>query len=289
MSGSPLSQDDFSIHMETLARFRRQMESLYRLCELALPRLGVTEAGLPYVISLPADPDAPLDQFAAHMEGGSTPGGWLGPALTVLDSVQASQAGREAAERARVEVAAGIHMPYWGLLWASGQALAESVLAERDWFCGRRVLELGCGLGLTAAAALTAGAQVWAADCFDEALLFTSFNTLRIAGRRPQTLLLDWRTTEGRSACRSIGPFDGIVAADVLYEEADIEPLLELLPTLLAPEGICWLAEPGRRVARAFLGAAVARGWQDREVVYERGWPPDGEAIRVTVHALRPA
>jgi len=201
----------------------------------------------------------------------------------------AGQVGREAAELARAEVAAGVHMPYWGLLWASGQALAESVLTEREWFSGRRVLELGCGLGLTAAAALAVGAQVWAADCFEEALLFTSYNTLRIACCRPQTALLDWRTAEGRSACRSIGPFDGVLAADVLYEEADIEPLLELLPTLLAPEGICWLAEPGRRVARAFLNAAVARGWQDREAVYERAWPPDGEAVRVTVHALLPA
>jgi predicted nicotinamide N-methyase len=289
VSDLPLSEDEFSARRETLAKFRGQMERLYRLCDLPLPTLGITETGVFYVISLPADPDAPLDQFVSHLEGASTPKSRLGPELTDLDSTPASEAGKEAAERARVEVAAGVHMPYWGLLWASGQALAESVLAEREWFPGRRVLELGCGLGLTTAAALMAGAQVWAVDCFDEALLFTSYNTLRIAGHRPQTLLLDWRTAEGRSACRSIGPFDGILAADVLYEEADVEPLLELLPALLGPKGICWLAEPGRRVARAFLGSAVDRGWQDREVVYERDWPPDGESIRVTVHALRPA
>lgn len=289
VSDSALSPDDLSARMKTLARLRRQMESLYRLRELPLPKLGVTEAGLPYVISLPADPDAPLDQFAAGLEGGSTPEGRPGLELAFADSVPAGQVGREAAARARVEVAAGIHMPYWGLLWASGQALAESVLTEREWFRGRRVLELGCGLGLTAAAALATGAQVWAADCFEEALLFTSYNTLQIAGCGPQTVLLDWRTAEGRAACRSIGPFDGILAADVLYEEADIEPLLELLPTLLAPKGICWLAEPGRRVARAFLSAAIARGWQDREVMYERGWPPDGETAGVTVHELLPA
>ena len=41
-------------------------------------------------------------------------------------------------------------MPYWATPWASGLFLAETVLARPEALRGRRVLELGCGLGTTA-------------------------------------------------------------------------------------------------------------------------------------------
>jgi predicted nicotinamide N-methyase len=55
----------------------------------------------------------------------------------------------------------------------------------------------------------------------------------------------DWRTLEGA--------YDLALAADVLYEERYVEPLLEVLPRL-APEAL--LAEPGRPHAAAFLERA---------------------------------
>ena len=48
-----------------------------------------------------------------------------------------------------------------------------------------------------------------------------------------------------------------MLAADVLYEGRNVEPLLELLPRL-APEVL--LAEPGRPYAAAFLVRAARRG-----------------------------
>jgi predicted nicotinamide N-methyase len=268
---------------QILADLRRKMAALYTLRDLPLPSLGVTETGQPYVIALPADPDASLDQLAAQLESRKNSG-----ILVEEARLMGETGGRDVAgERARASVAAGIHMPYWSLLWASGQALAETVLADRETFCGRRGLELGCGLGLVAAAALAAGTHLWVADCFPEALLFTQFNGLRLSGRMPESLLLDWRTPEGREACRASGPFDVLLAADVLYEEEDLMPLLELIPSLLSPGGTIQLAEPGRRVSRAFLAAAAERDWRSRRtLVYRRRWPPDEEIVEVIVHTL---
>ena len=48
--------------------------------------------------------------------------------------------------------------PYWAFAWAGGQALARYVLDNRALFAGRRVLDLGSGSGLTAIAAMRAGA-----------------------------------------------------------------------------------------------------------------------------------
>jgi predicted nicotinamide N-methyase len=265
-------------------KLTHRARSLFALRELTLMLPG---AAHPYRMVLPADPDAPLDQFATsafHVEADH--------------QATARNAGlpplRAAACDARRILATGEHLPYWGLLWPSGQALAEALLAARETLAetppaggrGRTALELGCGLGLTATAALELGYRLIATDCFPEALVFCRSNTLRNLGRQPRTWLLDWRTPSGRAACLSAAPLDLLLAADVLYEEPDIAPLLDLAPRLLAPGGAFWLAEPGRRVSRAFVTEARARGWHDAPTEYVCAWPPDGDVVAVTVHRL---
>jgi predicted nicotinamide N-methyase len=175
-------------------------------------------------------------------------------------------------------------MPYWALLWPSGMALAEALLANPEIARQGRTLELGCGLGMTAVAALHAGATLWTADCFAEALAFCRYNTLRNTGRRAHPLLVDWRGPAGQEACVAAGPFALVLAADVLYEPEDVTPLLNLIPRLLTPGGALWLAEPGRRISLAFTQAAAERGWRDEPTEVERVWPHDTKPTRVTVH-----
>ena len=125
-----------------LAGLYQEMERLYALQDIVLPALGTAWDGRPFTITLPADPDAPLDQFASHLEGA------LDPPPFNKGKLELPVGKDTAAEQARAAVAAGIHMPYWGLLWASGQALAENGAGREELFRGRRGLELGCGLGL---------------------------------------------------------------------------------------------------------------------------------------------
>jgi predicted nicotinamide N-methyase len=54
------------------------------------------------------------------------------------------------------------------------------------------------------------------------------------------------------------GPWDLILAADVLYTRANVETALRLLPELLAPWGEVRIADPDRAGAREFLAAARA-------------------------------
>lgn len=249
----------------TLTRLRQRMERLYPLQDFALTIPG---APAPYSIALPADPYAPLDRLAAEMTSGQAP--------------QAS--GDDAAAVARRSLTSGSHLPYWALLWPSGMALAETLLARPDDVRGKRVLEIGCGLGVTAIAALACGANLWVVDVFAEALLFCRYNTLRNAGRAPHTLPANWRTDAGRDACRALGAFDVVLAADVLYEEDDREPLAQWVPELLKPDGVFWLAEPGRRVSKGFVADRVAAGWHDEATSYERPWPPEEKVVTVTAH-----
>jgi predicted nicotinamide N-methyase len=248
-----------------LERLQRQLQGRYPLHEAPVSLAGLAE---PALITLPADPDGPLDQLAAVQAG----------------AYRTPVTGARAARVAQRAVLSGAHMPYWALLWPSGMALAEALLAEPEVVRQGHTLELGCGLGVTAIAALHAGATLWTADCFAEALAFCRYNTLRNTGQRPHPLLLDWRTAAGQEACVAAGPFALVLAADVLYEPEDVAPLLDLVPRLVAPGGAFWLAEPGRRVSLAFMRAATERGWRDDPTDDERLWPHDTKPTRVTVH-----
>jgi predicted nicotinamide N-methyase len=268
MSRRPVASDAVSD-----ARLRYRLSRRFALRDLPLRLEGTA---LPLVVTLPADPDAPLDQMAARQAQRQT----LRPAA----DARRGGAGANAAAVARATVAEGAHLPYWALLWPSGLALAEALLAERASAQGKRTLELGCGLGVTAAVALALGAQLTVSDLFDDALLFAEYNSRRCAGGAPAALLLNWRTAAGRERLLRAAPFELLLAADVLYEPEDLEPLLTLAPELLCPGAPFWLAEPGRKASRAFVAAALARGWRDQPSVAERAWPPDDEVTRVTIH-----
>jgi predicted TPR repeat methyltransferase len=55
------------------------------------------------------------------------------------------------------------------------------------------------------------------------------------------------------------GPWDLVLAADVLYLAANVESLLRALPRLVAGDGEAWIADPDRRGGRDFLAAARKR------------------------------
>jgi predicted nicotinamide N-methyase len=102
---------------------------------------------------------------------------------------------------------------YWLFCWASGQVLAEVLLADPRWVRGRRVLDFGCGSGVVAIAAALAGAsEVIACDHDPLALQATQAN----AALNGVDLVLspNFDEVEGR--------IDLILVADVLYDRENL-------------------------------------------------------------------
>ncbi|HEV7752632.1 MAG TPA: methyltransferase domain-containing protein [Baekduia sp.] len=165
--------------------------------------------------------------------------------------------------------------PYWARPWPSGLALAGA-LAEAPPAAGARVLELGCGLAAPSIVAARAGAGVLATDGVPDAVTFAAHN-LALNEVDAQVAVVDWAAHGEALVAR--GPFDVVLAADVLYTRANVETALRLWPRLLAPGGVLHLADPQRAGTRDFL--AAARG--TFSVVSQRR--DDGVAL----HVLRPA
>jgi predicted nicotinamide N-methyase len=147
--------------------------------------------------------------------------------------------------------------PFWSVLWRSGVALAREL--DGTTLRGARVVELGCGLAVPSIAAARAGAAVLATDADTEALTLAARNA-QANDVRIETATVEWAKPD---ELVSRGPFDVVLAADVLYERSSVALLLSLLPRL-APEA--WLADPGRPALDAFLEQA-ARRWRVSERV----------------------
>ena len=140
--------------------------------------------------------------------------------------------------------------PYWSVLWRSGVALAREL--DREDLRGKRVIELGCGLAVPSLAAARGGARVIATDGDIDALGLVQRNATA-NGVRLETAAVDWADPD---ELVERGPFDLVLATDVLYERPSVAMLLELLPRL-AP--VAWVADPGRPAAEAFFEQAFRR------------------------------
>jgi len=132
-------------------------------------------------------------------------------------------------------------LPYWAELWPAATALAEAL----PDVAGLRVIELGCGLGLPSLVAAARAADVtgtdWAAEAIDLLRENAARNSIRLRAEQ-----WDWREPRGER-------YDLALAADVLYEQRNVEPLVARLREL-APVAYVGLA--GRPYEAEFLRAA---------------------------------
>ncbi|WP_169542229.1 class I SAM-dependent methyltransferase [Solirubrobacter soli] len=169
------------------------------------------------------------------------------------------------------EGGAGRPVPYWARPWPSGQTLAAH-LRERP--VEGRVLELGCGLALPSVVAAQAGASVLATDGHTDAVAFAA-HVLAINEVEGEVAHVDWAEHGDQLVER--GPWDLVLAADVLYTSANVNAAQHLFHRLVAPTGTLILADPNRKGAQGFLASARARF----DLVSARG--PD-----VSLHTLTP-
>ena len=164
-------------------------------------------------------------------------------------------------------------LPFWAELWPSGVALARALSGQP--LAGRRLLELGCGLGLVSVTAALAGARVLSVDRSPEAITFAAAN----AARNGVTLRTAVCSFDQPEELIAEAPWELVLAADVLYEQRNVPVLLWLLPRLVTAGGEVWLADPGRRMLETFLAGVDALGWPRDQVSTDPGL--------VAIHRLR--
>ena len=166
-------------------------------------------------------------------------------------------------------------------VWPASQALARAMAHAPSICRGKRVLELGCGLGAIGLAAAASGAaevlltdaEPTVLECVEEAAVATG------VAENVKTQVFDWSDHEQRADLQARArPFDLLLAADVLYDEASPDLVASLIAALLpSAESEALIADPQQRTYRtAFDIACTERGLR-----MEEGPLPGPEGMRL--------
>jgi len=147
--------------------------------------------------------------------------------------------------------------PYGLLLWPAAMGLAEQIAGDPALVAGKRVLELGAGVGLPGLVAQSLGGRVTQTDYQDDALALARRNA-----RRNQITGVRYRRADWRAWPDGGETYEVVLGSDVLYERSLHKPLAALLPRLLAPGGLIVLSDPLRPQAWDFVDYTERDGWR---------------------------
>ncbi len=172
----------------------------------------------------------------------------------VLEKVADEVDRQEKAEGKRPENE-DLHLPYWAELWDSARAVAQWLIRNSPpGRPRRRVLDLGCGMGLCGSVAARIGDHVLFADLEPAALLFARLNSLPDAAR-VRTRRLNWLTDALDER------FDLILGADIVYERRQWLGLESFWRRHVERSGLVLLGEPARQSGDGFIEWIADRDW----------------------------
>lgn len=151
----------------------------------------------------------------------------------------------------------GISSAQWSLfgqVWPSGRLLAQAM--QRMDIAGKRVLELGCGIGLASLVLQRRGVDVVASDAHPLADAFLAYNAALNA-----LPAVHYRQMHWQAPLPTLGRFDLIIASDVLYERGQTTMLADVVHRHAQPRAEVAITDPGRGSSAAFTRLLEAQGF----------------------------
>lgn len=168
-------------------------------------------------------------------------------------------------------------VPFWAVLWPAAIGMAEYFWEKVD-FSGKRVLELGAGLGLAGIVAASRNADIVQTDFIPEALKMAQENARLNGINNIIYSLEDWRKFSIKDR------FDWIIGSDILYEPKLYPYLKRIFRNNLKPGGTIVLSDPGRDNVKSFITEMSREGYRLETVsksVFEAG-----RNVHVTLYFL---
>lgn len=133
----------------------------------------------------------------------------------------------------------------FGQLWPASKVLARYMKTVE--LKHRRILELGCGLGLPSMTLQHRGADITASDYHPESQQFLSHNAQLNNLPEIPFLQLDWNNPQGPRQA-----YDLIIASDVLYDPGHPRLLARAIQHLASPSAQVLFSCPGRGYKNRF-------------------------------------
>lgn len=151
----------------------------------------------------------------------------------------------------------GISPASWslfGVVWDSGEVLAHFMFDFR--IKGKKILEVGCGIGLASLVLNHRLADITATDYHPEAEYFLQENVTLNKGNAIPFVRTGWGDKES-----GLGLFDLVIGSDLLYEGDHVELLAGFINQHAMPHCEVILVDPGRGYHARFSKKMVTLGY----------------------------
>lgn len=176
-----------------------------------------------------------------------------------------------------------VELPFWAKIWQASVLLGH-FLQTIPVHAGTRALEIGAGIGLCGLITAARGMDTTITDIDEDALLFTRINILRNGlEKTARVASLDYSKPW-------TGPkFDYVIGSEVLYQEENYEPLVELFRNSVKSGGEVILARDFRRKSKAFFEMAPRHFHIMEKTIgfKESGDKADGEKFLCTITRMK--
>ncbi|MCP4688542.1 MAG: methyltransferase domain-containing protein [Desulfobacterales bacterium] len=137
-------------------------------------------------------------------------------------------------------------LPLWAMLWEASFVLAHFI-GRQPVAPGRRILEIGAGMGVVGLHAAMCGHEVVITDINEDALRFARANAALNGCDGVEVRCLDWADP---------GPletYDMIIGSEVVYERETYPLLVRFLRRALSPGGVIFLGKNDNLKGTAFF------------------------------------
>ncbi|WP_123289463.1 class I SAM-dependent methyltransferase [Desulfosoma caldarium] len=169
-------------------------------------------------------------------------------------------------------------LPLWAKVWEASFVMA-SYWAHQPVVPGRRILEIGTGIGVLGVFMASKGHRVTLSDINEDALLFARANVLLNGCEgNADVQRIDWNDT-------FLGePYHVIVGSEVVYDRATYPALVRFLDQALVPGGTIFLAKNTQLQAPGFFAELVTRFAYKEKIIPFEG---HDEISGVALYAIR--
>ena len=150
--------------------------------------------------------------------------------------------------------------PIFGLLWPSSRVLAHAM--QTFALEGRRILEIGCGLGLASLVLHRRGGDITASDCHPLAAAFLLENL-----KLNQLPAMKYQTGNWSRNNPDMGRFDLIIGSDVLYDRGQPQVLSKFIDQHASPGAEVLVVDPDRGNRTSFNREMDALGFSHTETL----------------------
>ena len=169
--------------------------------------------------------------------------------------------------------------PLFGVVWASGEVLAR-LMFDYD-VRGQRILEVGCGIGLTSLVLSHRSADITATDQHPEAARFLEANVSLNGLHSIPFVRAGWA-----DAHDGLGRFDLIVGSDILYERSQVPLLAAFIERHARSSCEVIIVDPGRgeqtRFSRHMENLGYAHTSSPVSAIDHSAQPFSGRILRYT-------